>query len=105
MRTARNECATCWQACEAEDDDYEVGASIEVLSVKASRQGKVEGEKRSGILMRSRKERQNSDRPGGRRGGGSKKSGPGPGPIHSTHGDTQDRAGRGNEKETGGRGL
>lgn len=32
--------------------------------------------------MRNRKERQNSDRPGGRRGGGSKKSGPGPAPIH-----------------------
>lgn len=56
--------------------------------------------------MRSRKERQNSDRPGGRRGSGSKKSGPGPGPIHTAPtGNAQDRAGRGNEKETGGRGL
>lgn len=32
--------------------------------------------------MRNRKERQNSDRPGGRRGSGSKKSGPGPATIH-----------------------
>lgn len=56
--------------------------------------------------MRNRKERQNSDRPGGRRGSGSKKSGPGPGTIHTAPtGDTQDRAGRGNEKETGGRGA
>jgi hypothetical protein len=56
--------------------------------------------------MRSRKERQNSDRPGGRRGSGSKKSGPDPGSIHTAPtGNTQDRAGRGNEKETGGRGL
>lgn len=55
--------------------------------------------------MRNRKERQNSDRPGGRRGGGSKKSGPGPAPIPAPTGDTQDRAGRGNEKETGGTGA
>lgn len=54
--------------------------------------------------MRNRRERQNSDRPGGRRGSGSKKSGPGPAPIPAPTGDTQDRAGRGNEKETGGRG-
>lgn len=55
--------------------------------------------------MRNMKERQNSDRPGGRRGSGSKKSGPGPAPIPTSTGSTQDRAGRGNEKETGGRGL
>jgi hypothetical protein len=76
------------------------------VKLHAKAQGKVEGEKRSGILMRSRKERQNSDRPSGRRGSGSKKSGPGPGPIHrAPTGNTQDRAGRGNEKETGARGT
>lgn len=55
--------------------------------------------------MRNMKERQDSDRPGGRRGSGSKKSGPGPAPIPTPTGNTQDRAGRGNEKETGGRGV
>lgn len=34
MRSGCNECITCWQACGGEDNDYQIVASIEVLSVK-----------------------------------------------------------------------